>query len=550
MTQTDVDHKAERDKDTQAILSSTHGKRVILAGPGTGKSHLLAEAIEVKKKQGKTKFHAITFIGKLGDALADDLAGLADVTTLHSFAREFVLKHRSKEWVYLPRIKTIILDDLRIHGQEKVEVGDQSYEERSRYYKAIGDDDVVYYAIQICKEDSTKIPQLDLLLVDEFQDFNEIEDEFITLLAGKSEVLIVGDDDQALYKWKGSHPKYIREKHDSANTEYESHSLRWCSRCPEVVIDTFHAIVARHTKELDGRTDKEYIYYYPDKKSDSEQNPKIYIMHSQYRSIAQNIRFELDKILKNQKIKSVLIIGEGMSCGKSMLPAIAHVLKDSGFRDVDYKSDSKPFSMKQNIVDAYKILLRQKNLPLAWRLIAEELPDQDREKKISDNFTDSKGFIASLSDDFKKLHELNAKTLVKILNGPQSVRKAIADSSVEKLQSAVVESRKGDRELLTEQLIRENHHLKAPLANLDITVCSITGSKGLGADVVFLVGFDQGKLPSKSQPTDEEVYQMLVALTRTKKRFYIVNTVGCKISSFINSIDANNREVIKKPEVT
>jgi superfamily I DNA/RNA helicase len=547
MPQTDtIDHKAERDKDTHIILSSTHSKRVILAGPGTGKSHLLAEAIRIKKKQGKTKFHAITFIGKLGDALADDLAGLADVTTLHSFARDFVLKHRSKEWVYLPKIKKIILDDLRIHGDGEVKVGDQSYLDRSQYYKAIGDDDVVYYATQICKEDSAKIPQLDLLLVDEFQDFNEIEDEFITLLASKSEVLIVGDDDQALYKWKGSHPKYIREKHSAANADYESHSLRWCSRCPEVVINTFHSIVAHHTKELDGRTDKEYIYYYPDKKADSELNPKIYILYSQYRSIAQNIRFELDKVLKSQKIKSVLIIGEGMSCGKSMLPAIANVLRDTGFRSVDYKSETKPFAMKQNIVDAYKVLIRQKNLVLAWRLIAEELLEQDLEKAITDNFNDSKSFIASLPDDFRKSHELNAKTLVKVLNGPKSAREAIADSSIEKLQGAVVESKKRDRELLTEQLIQENHHLKAPLANLDITVCSITGSKGLGADVIFLVGFDQGKLPAKTKPTDEEVYQMLVALTRTKKKFYLVSTVGCKISNFINSIDSNNYEVTKQ----
>ena len=72
---------------------------------------------------------------------------------------------------------------------------------------------------------------------------------------------------------------------------------------------------------------------------------------------------------------------------------------------------------------------------------------------------------------------------------------------------------------------------------MDITVCSILGSKGLGADVVFLVGFDEGKLPSKKQAQDSEVYQMLVALTRTKKRIYLINTVGAKISSFAESID-------------
>jgi len=67
----------------------------------------------------------------------------------------------------------------------------------------------------------------------------------------------------------------------------------------------------------------------------------------------------------------------------------------------------------------------------------------------------------------------------------------------------------------------------------------------LGADVVFLVGFDQGKIPAKTDIADDEIYQMLVALTRTKKRFNFINTKGCKISPFIESIDKANYATIK-----
>jgi len=541
-----IDYEKERDKDTKLILDSPHKKKVVLAGPGTGKSHLLEEAIKIKKKQGKTKFHAITFIGKLGDALADDLAGLAETTTLHGFAREFVLKHRSKEWVYFPRIKDIILEDLKTQGKENVKVGDSDYIERTKYYRAVGDDDVVYYAVQMCKEDKSKIPVLDLLLIDEFQDFNEIENEFICILADKNEILIVGDDDQALYKWKDAHPKYIREKHDESNSEYESHTLRWCTRCPEVIINAFHDIVAHYSDELQGRKDKEYLCYYPAKKEDNALNPKILVMRSQYVSIAQNIRYELEKILNDQKIKSVLIVGEGMSCGGSMLPSIARVLKEVGFRNVDHKSgDNKPFSLNQNMVDAYRILKRQKNLPLAWRLIAEKLPDNQMLQKVTEHFLDSGAFISSLPEQFRKDHEFNANTLGKIIKGPNSARAGIAGSSMKKLQDTIVDSKKEDRELLTGQLITENHHLKRPLANLDITVCSIIGSKGLGADVVFLVGFDQKKLPAQQQPTDEEIYQMLVALTRTKKRLYLVNTIGCGISGFLSAMGQDRHAAVQ-----
>lgn len=93
-----------------------------------------------------------------------------------------------------------------------------------------------------------------------------------------------------------------------------------------------------------------------------------------------------------------------------------------------------------------------------------------------------------------------------------------------------------DREAFVGQLVHENRYLQRPLGGLEITVCNILGSKGLGADVVFLIGFDQGKLPAKDLPTDSEIYQMLVALTRAKKRMYLVNTVGLQPSKFIDYI--------------
>ena len=199
MTDTNTtDHKMERSNDSDKILNSEHPRKVVLAGPGTGKTYLFKEAIRKKKEQGGQNFLAITFIGNLSDELADELAGLADTTTLHGFARGLVLENHSAEWEYYPRMGDVIREDLKSQGIAKREVGDADYEERTKYYKAIGDDDVVHYAVQLCKEDETKIPIYDLILVDEFQDFNETEAEFIDVITTKNEVLIVGDDDQAL----------------------------------------------------------------------------------------------------------------------------------------------------------------------------------------------------------------------------------------------------------------------------------------------------------------------------------------------------------------
>ena len=537
-----MDHKQERKNDVNAILISEHDRRVVVAGPGTGKSFLFQEAIKKAKKEGKNSFLAITFIGKLGDALADDLAGLADTVTLHGFARKIVLENCPKGWEYYPDISDIIKEDLAFKKIKKFEIGDDNYKERTKYYKSIGNDDVVYYALQTLKNDKKKIPQYDLIVVDEFQDFNEIESQLIDLLAEKNKVLIVGDDDQALYEFKGSSPKYIRERYDASNKSFESHKLRFCSRCTPVIIEAFHSIVKNTglNAKANGRINKEYLCYLPDKEEDGVLNPKILLLKDATPGeIPTRIYSELSSMLKNQKIKSVLIIGEGRSCRFSLLD-IAKRLKQLGFKNVDHRSlNDGIFSFKQQMINGYKFISSGQNELLGWRILLSTIKVAARKKIVLESYDNSDLLISSLPVKFKEEHEKDAGTFHKVLNKTPSEVRRIADSTMEALMQQMIETKKLDREAFVDQLIDENRNPVRPLGNLEITVCNILGSKGLGADVVFLIGFDQGKLPVKKAMMDSEIYQMLVALTRAKKRIYLINTVGRQTSQFIDYIDSN-----------
>lgn len=546
---TPPNHKAEREADVDKIKLSTHPRKVVVAGPGTGKSFLFTELIQKKRAEGKHNFLAITFIGKLSDALADDLCGLAKTTTMHSFARELVLNSVSG-YTYYPRIYDVIAEDLKAEGVNVFTIGDENYLRKTKQYRAVGDDDVVHYAVTMCTKDETTIPQFDLVLVDEYQDFNEMESAFVDLLAKKNEIVIVGDDDQALYGFKGSSPAFIRKKHHVDNKDWESHSLRFCSRCPIVIIKYFHDLATHFglstssdTDPAKKRVEKEYICYLTGKSdgkdADSKANPKVHLItQCPPGMIAYKVQHELEGLIKTQKIKEVLVIGEGQSC-RATLGTIALQLKKNGFKNVHYRADDDIISIKRRAVDAYRALARDQTSLLGWRLLDNPSDAAEKEKHIK-----------------------NAKTLNTIAIGAPSAVRKVKNADISLLEQTIEDWDDADannddspeaeialrhlqneairRGTLTRELRHESHHLPRPLGNLDITVCNILNAKGLGADVVFVVGFDQGKFPSKKTATESEIYQMLVAITRAKKRLYLINTVQTTLSQFGDVLAADD----------
>lgn len=50
---------------------------------------------------------------------------------------------------------------------------------------------------------------LDYLIVDEYQDINEVQQALLKSLAGEAQVMVVGDIDQCIYEWRGARPEYM-----------------------------------------------------------------------------------------------------------------------------------------------------------------------------------------------------------------------------------------------------------------------------------------------------------------------------------------------------
>ena len=196
---------SESNRCIDQIISSPAKRKVVVAGPGTGKTYLFKKIIG-----SKTNCLTLTFVNALVEELALELYGLSEVKTLHGFALKQLASISPNDTLRIfPNLPRIISEDAEIllstpinfkslFQTDSLNQNEHSfYKSRRRYYgNYFGFEDIVWSLNQYFDQDKDRIPRYDLLLVDEYQDFNASEVRLIELLSEKSPVLIVGDDDQ------------------------------------------------------------------------------------------------------------------------------------------------------------------------------------------------------------------------------------------------------------------------------------------------------------------------------------------------------------------
>lgn len=214
-------------------MTSKSDKKVVVAGPGTGKTYLFKKILE-----GKKNSLALTFVNSLVEDLALELYGLSEVKTLHSFGRSILATILRKKIDIYPKLSKVIKEDFKILQGGNIEFDkifherDDSnellkfYESRRQYYGYYGFADVIFAAVKLFEADKSTVPAYEQVLIDEFQDFNKLEVSLIDLLAEKSPILLAGDDDQALYEFlKHASTVHIRDRHGDEMPEYASFNL-------------------------------------------------------------------------------------------------------------------------------------------------------------------------------------------------------------------------------------------------------------------------------------------------------------------------------------
>jgi len=535
--------KEEADEYTDAVVKIDHSKKLVVAGPGTGKSTLFRKICENNVKSGKKKNIVLSFINELVADLKKDLHQLAEVSTLHSFALKELQKTPAKGQGFFMKITDVINKDYEILNKNKIDFGKiicnlindpdklEFYESRRQYYNHFGPNCSVYTLIKYYEDDNEKIPEYDQLLVDEFQDFNKMEIAFIDFLASKSNLLIVGDDDQSLYSFRYADPSEIRSRHSLDS--HKKFKLPFCFRCTEVTVNAFNNVVERAKSEgfLKQRIDDKEYKYFPTKEKDeiSGKNQQIIVKEKVFDT---SVAFHIDK-----KIKDIFDSGEMKFSVLIITPLpnqaikIKNDLTKKGFTDIQISYKGKD-NINRDLLDGLGLLLENYDCNLGWRIVAEQvLKEEDFKKIIKKSCSDKNNFKSLMDRSVIQSIEFLLTTIKSIKEG-----KTVTEEGYERLFKATgYDCNKITSEKLLNELEKyfpkNNIHKNTP-----IKITNILGSKGLTKDYVFLVNFDDKYLiGDKNKITDEKICNFLVSLTRAKKKVYIFSQ---KTPTFAEWIDA------------
>jgi len=517
-----ADQEAQRSKYLQAILDSSSPKKLIVAGPGTGKTFTFREVLS---RVGAGDNLALTFIRKLVRDMERELDGLAEVKTFHAYCKRLLHeKHGGKE--LFPFLTQIMDEDADFLGialigfedafQNLDEDSDEIsfYLRRGDYYNAVSFNDSVYRVLKEVQEDSSLIPHYGQIVIDEFQDFNLLEVAFINELEKHGSILIVGDDDQAVYSLRHSSPVYLREKYRSG--DYETFDLPFCSRCPRVVVEAASSFISgiKDAGGLESRIDRPFIPYLEDKEYENEAYPKIIsATASNISCVGKVVRLGIQNIPEKDIEEAhesdypcVLIIGL-----RQYLNPLKKLL-DEHFTNVAFtQSTNRQYSLS----DAYELLRRDDTSSLGWRVLAGvELP-KGVLAKIVISSKDLTPFRELLTEEFKEKH-LQVLDLLR--------KRELEESDRQSLESLLGD----DASPIADHFHPpdEEEELDLDLTEPSILMSSFEGCKGLSAGHVFIVGLNDEIMPrinSKREIDDIEISKFIVAMTRTRKLLYLLS---------------------------
>ncbi len=608
------------------------GPMLVLAGAGSGKTKVLTNRIARLIEEGVSPSNilAITFTNKAAKEMKDRITRLVGVTayniqisTFHSLGLKIlkenysllgydknftiidsddvltIIKKIMKELnlskdYYNPReiknkissAKNAIMsveDFSKVEFDHKVVEVYKIYTKKLKQGNSVDFDDLLILPIKLFKTYPNVLEEYQdrykYILIDEYQDTNEAQYTFSKILASKyRNIFVVGDNDQAIYAFRGANYKNILN-FEKDYPEAKSVVLEENYRSTKTILNAANDVI-KNNKERKSKnlwsnkpvgdkityklvgTEKEEASFVADEiKSLLEQGVKEEDIAVLYRTNAQSRVVEEYMLKKNIKyrvvgsfyfynrkeIKDLLCYLRLISNHKddvSLLRIINTPKRGIGEKTID---NLTTLAVEQSS-SIYEAITSGKEL--AFKNLIEELTEESKTLSLTElveAILEKSGIKKELSSSKLLEDEIRLENLNEF--------KGVTKSYEEEQGSATLEDFLDEISLVSDLAEHQDGSNRVSL----MTVHSV---KGLEYDYVFIVGMEEGIFPHYNAINDgsqsaieEERRLCYVAITRAKKKLYILaaksrmlfgNTNINKPSRFIEEINKEYLDIDEK----
>lgn len=563
-------------------LHAVPGPALLLAGPGTGKTYRLGKRIKYLVEEQNVSPEEISVITFTAAAAKNMRERISDETrpelyvpyssqprsicTMHSLGYKILRDYAAVLGLTEPirvvpddYLRSILMGDAaqltgvpRAAGKETAKCrqfgncepsDDQkcricaTYKEILRRCSALDYDEQILLACRLLKDNPDALARYRALtrhlLVDEYQDINAGQFELISLLSeGQRDGLFaVGDDDQSIYSWRGGSPKFIRHFREDFGGEALILPLVKSFRCHRHILEGAIKVVEHFDRQRLPKEDFEYKL---------EDAPKIQIHNAASdEKEAREVRKIIERVLPSQDVLVLVPHRQFFSAVMeelrlAQIPFAAPInLPGAGFPLIstlslwlNTPSDSLSF---RRCLEAY---LERPGSNVPSRRVRKEDKREEREAafaSIAELWRDVlSGKVDSLwgsLDDKRKVDNLYSPiwSAFSALLGLHKSGNDIVTFSAQ-VANDLAPWRKIP-EFLTEvsswvQLLFHSAFLGQ---GSDVRLMTFQGAKGLEAQVVCLVGLEEGTVPRESDEDDlaEQSRLLFVSMTRAINELHL-----------------------------
>ena len=597
--------------EQRAAVEQTQGPLLVLAGAGSGKTRVLTCRIAHLIDSGVPAWRilAITFTNKAAremvervDSLTGESGKDAWVSTFHSccarilrrdieklgYKREFVIYDEDDRMTvikgvakqlglsdkeYPPKaIKAAISDakNRMLTPREWLkDAGDnfrnrklceayEKYEIALRGNNALDFDDLLIKTLELLSEHPPVLQyyqdKFDYVLVDEYQDTNIAQYQFVRLMAGsKRNLCVVGDDDQSIYGWRGADIRNILE-FEKDFPDCRVIKLEQNYRSTANILDAANQVIAHNAGRKEKALwtqcdpgDKVGLYHAMDERDEAafaalmskklmNQGIRPGEIAVLYRTNAQSR--VLEEAFVRAGVPNRIYGGQRFYDRKEVKDLIAYMralVNPDDDVSVRRIINEPKRGIGDSTVEALALYAGENDLSLmAAALDSKGAGLSSRAQRLVGGFADlmveltEAMYTMSITEFTSALIERTG--YVRALEESKTEENQTRIENIRELEGAVSEFAKLNPEgTLTDFL--ENVALITDVDNLNetsgaVTLMTLHSAKGLEFDAVFLVGMEEGVFPLSRALFDETALEeerrlAYVGITRAKKKLYL-----------------------------